>query len=89
MDDDATHSRTTHAAAATTTITTTRVTVALAQQHTFHLMQEFDAKCGLVTLKRFKSYFHQYVIIDVWCCVDGWVDEWMDSADIVSGMAWT
>jgi hypothetical protein len=36
-----------------------KVTVGLAQQHTFYLMKEFDVKSGLVTLQRFKHYFHQ------------------------------
>lgn len=35
------------------------VTVATVQQHTFHLMKEFEAKNGIVTLSRFKSYFHR------------------------------
>lgn len=34
-----------------------KVTVGLVQQHTFSLMKEFNAKGGIVNLRKFKIYF--------------------------------
>ncbi len=46
--------------------TNRRVTVGVVQQHTFLLMKEFNAKGGIVTLRRVKSYFDRYFLS--YCC---------------------